>query len=207
MLFKRLLLIMILVLSASHTQAALVTLDFESLQGTGTSFGSFESYGNSVEQNGFTLTTGAVFGGFISYLPGSPLYTGSIALIPNQSDATTILTQTDLSAFSIFSIALGFSDLAQPGSSDITFFGQKSDTSVIQQTFNISSSLSNFNFSANFNDLVSLTWTHTAAAANNHRFDDINVDGDPTHIPEPSGFLVSLTGLFLLFFRKNNKIG
>ena len=208
MIIKRLLVLFVFTLNIASANAAPITWDFESLHGTGLAGPAFESFGQEIEDtnSGFKLTTTAVFGGFISYNPGGALYGSSVELIANTIGRTTTLSKSDSSSFSILSIDLGFSNLAQLGNGDLTFDGVKSDNSLIQQTFSINSVLTGYSFSAGFSDLVSLTWLQTSQAG--HRFDNINVDGNVNVASTPEPMILSLLafGLIGLGARKKRSI-
>jgi len=187
---KRCLLMGALLSAPDVAGAVPVTLDSESLSPTGV-FGGFESYGETVSEDGFDLLTDAAFGGFAAWLPGTANDTGSNSLFPNQSIASVVLTHGGGSAFSVSAIDLAFSNLAQPGSSGLTFTGTRADASTIDQTFLIDATRSTFLFAPGFSNLVSLSWSHHADDANSHQFDDLIVEV----VPEPTSALLLSLGL------------
>lgn len=191
---------------SSAARATPITIDFESLAGTGTLFGANESYAANLDIDGFTFSTNAGFG-FRSALSNNANYTGSVALVANEANASVTLSQTNNALFDIASIGLVFSNLAQQNSADLTFYGTKADSSVVAQTFAIDNTLTTYNFNSSFSGLQSLTWTQLQAEGNNHQFDNVVVDGDPSSVPEPSSaylLLLALAGTALQ--RKRQKL-
>jgi len=194
--------VLIAVASSGWVRAAPVTLDFDTL-GVAPSTAPI-TFGNIYDEDGFRLQTNAVFGGFGSYNnPSSVFYTGSTALFANQNGGLTTLTQLNGDPFSMTGINLAFRGPTIVGqSTSLVFTGIKSGGSTVVQTFNYDQatvapiSSENFLFSANFTDLISVSWLQ---GNEGHQFDNIVVDGSPSSgVPEPAGLAVFGLGLVLL---------
>lgn len=182
--------------------AAPVTLDFEGLANA--SF-PLSTYGNTVIEDGFVLTTNASFGGFGTWAPGTIHYTGSNALFANTQGAFTTITQQNADPFSIASIALAFTDggINPIATSDVTFFGTKLNNTVVQQTFTVgpgfNPAMQTFNFSNAFIGLATLMWQHPS---NTLQFDNVVVDGAAVTVPAPTALAVLGFGLLGLRVRR-----
>ena len=194
-----------LLFGAGRGYAAPVTLNFDSLP-TAPVLGGVISHGNSVVENGFVFNTGAAFGGFATWPSGNSSYTGSAALFANQSLAAISLTQQNGNPFAIASIALTFTNLAQPGSQLVTFLGTKTDSSTVQQSFAVSAATQTFSFSSAFTGLTSLDWSQDSS--NNHQFDNLVVDGDVAAVSAPAtGALLAIVLAGLAVRRRHGARG
>ena len=198
------------ILCSSPISAGIVNIDFEGLAGTGTSFTAFDSYGQSVNTDGFQFVTDAGLGGFASYNPG-PNYTGSIALFANEANANLSLNELGGGEFSIYSIDLAFTDLAQGGGSqELIFTGQRPDTSFVQQSFFIDGILQTYNFNSDFIGIVDLRWSQTrlAGVANNNQFDNLVLNTDAVSVvPVPASIWLFGTAILGLVSITRQKFG
>ncbi len=75
----------------------------------------------------------------------------------------------------------------------VVFIGTKADSSTVTESFttdSILSTLETFNFSGNFTNLVSVSWTQNYPF---HQFDNINVTSSA--VPEPLTILGAATAI------------
>lgn len=192
----------LLAASLNSAVAAPVTLDFEGLANA--SF-PLSTYGNTVVEDGFVLSTNASFGGFATWAPGTIHYTGSNALFGNTVGSTTVLTQQNSDPFSIASMGITFTNggINPVAEFDLTFFGTKVGSGTVQQTFTIgpgfNPSLQTILFSGAFSGLASLSWTHPSQT---FQFDNVVVDGAAASVAAPAAFALLGFGLFGLATRR-----
>jgi len=195
---KRIIGFVLLVVSV-QVDAALITLDFDELEVSGTGKIPLASYSVS----GFNFTSSEVGFNVLAYNPqGSNNYAGSAALHNNFTGATTFLT-SDTGAFSIGSIDLAEVSVTVNGSYSATFLGTKSDSTTVIQTFNLDAifGFETFSFSSDFADLVELKWDQIISKGiGGHQFDDLvlttsDSDPEPILVPEPATLSLLTLGL------------
>jgi len=138
---------------AASASAVVVTTDFEAL--VGTPFYALDSHGYTVTTEGFEFSTDARFGGFASWNSGAN-YTGSTALFANQTNANLSLQEVGGGLFSILSLDIAFSDLAQQGTSSLFFTGEYADSNTVTQKVHVDALLTTVNLKAGFSGIVAL---------------------------------------------------
>lgn len=186
--------------AAMQASAATTVIDFEDLSNNAEYLEIGESYAHyvSANQSDYYLIQAAtpfltVYGTQADYG-----YTGSAALMNDSRYGFTTLTYTKDSVDSLFSISSidvweisKYSDYA----SSVTFYGVKSDNSLVQQSFAINGVFDSqtFLFGSDFTDLVSVMWINPAESM---QIDNINVS--PSAVPVPSSMLLFGTVLTAL---------
>lgn len=183
-------------------QASAAVIDFESLSHVDEDVAyTSESF---YAEDGFLLSIlGSPNYSFSSWGTLNPFYSGSTALINDNDDGLTQLSQIGGGLFSLSSITL--STLA-PGISedgaDVSFTGLLGNGTTVSQSFHIVDGAAQiFSFNTSFTNLASVTWSNTAMY---HQFDDINVAA----VPEPESYAMLLAGLGLIgaLARRRNRV-
>jgi hypothetical protein len=171
--------------------AQAVVIDFESLAHNDPN--GFTTQGFSYTENGFTMTnSNGSSDAYLVWGTSSPYFPGSTTLSHNYANTTTTLSQVGGGAFTFSSIDL--TDIYnQFDNITVDFTGNLSGGGTVFQSFTTNSSqgLETFNFT-NFTNLDSVTWTPTENRL--IQFDNINVNGSSTAVPEPFTVLGTLLG-------------
>lgn len=191
--------------------ATTITLNFDNLK----------VQGNGIEfvDNGIISRDGYIFteygpGAFYAVEKNNPLYTGQPAILNSNGNngwgygAVTTLTQSNGSAFDIFSIALAPTWTSR-GRRGIDFFGIQADGHIFEQRFELAGDfykLVTFSFDQDFTDLTSLSWLPDSGHDTIVQFDDLVLaTTGPAAVPEPSGIALcgaALLGLGLIRYRR-----
>ena len=189
-----------LLLLSSHAYA--VTIDFNSLEST---FAGAEFVGPVYTEDGYVLTHGSSIqnNAFESWGSGSTHYTGSASLFNTTHRGETVLTQQNSNLFSIISIDLspfnlGLSTGDFISSESILFIGTKSDSTTVEQAFNLGTSanvMNTYMFNSSFTDITSLSWNQGSILGTRHQFDNVTVQA----VPIPSAIYLFITGLLGIF--------
>lgn len=192
-----------------NLQAATITIGFNTLE---SSFYGAHFVGYTYEEQGFVLKHGSSTqnNAFITWASGSSLYTGSASLFNNTHRGETILSQQNISPFSILSIDLAPYDLnLSTGdyiqSESVLFIGTKADSTTVQQVFNLGTSvnvMNTFTFNPEFSDLISISWNQGSLLGTRHQFDNIIVQA----VPIPGALILFITGIlsFSCFIKKKS---
>ena len=174
---------------ALESSAAVLT--FESLVSAADNY----SFATTYTEQGFKLDDITASGaGFSTWGTSSLFFSGSTALINDNSLGTTRLTQVGGGAFALNSIALvTLYPTFTPDGADVTFTGIKTDSTTVTQTFHVADAAvqTTFAFASGFTNLSAVTWTNDP---NFHQFDNINVAA----VPEPENYAMFLAGLGIM---------
>ncbi len=204
---KQILILILFLPLLSNLQAA--TIGFNELE-SNIPGGHFVGY--TYEEQGFMFEHGSSTqnNAFITWSNGTSLYTGSASLFNNTHRGETILSQQQNNPFSILSIDLAPYDLnLSTGdyiqSESVLFTGTKADSTIVQQTFNLGTSInemSTFTFNSEFSDLMSISWNQGSILGTRHQFDNIIVQA----VPIPGALLLFITGIlsFSCFIKKKS---
>jgi hypothetical protein len=207
---KHILMLILLLPIMGNLQAA--TIGFNTLE---SSFygGHYVSY--IYEEQGFVLENSSSKDNyaFIAWGSGSGVYTGSASLFNYTHRGKTILSQQNISPFSILSIDLApyapydlnlsTGDYIQ--SESVLFIGTKADSTTVQQVFNLGTSvnvMNTFTFNPEFSDLISVSWNQGSSFGTRHQFDNIIVQA----VPIPGALILFITGIlsFSRFIKKKS---
>lgn len=155
--------------------------------------------GSAVLQDGFRFDSDNLLNVWQNDSPNHPVGgTAATSLMDYYASATTTMTMQSGSPFTVSSIDLAPWGTAQTGTMDVTFFGTKPDTTVVQQTFTVANSdgatpvLQTFHFNAGFSGLSSLTVTQGVYFGSTG-FQFNNVVAAP--VPEPAALALMTGGL------------
>jgi len=187
------------------------TINFSPLSQPGDSWA---DVGNSINQNGFTFTSGN--GDFFVWQASSPnlpgLVSANTSLFEFYAGADTSLTHGG-AAFMLTSIDLAPLIAGASGTFDVTFTGMRADTSTVSQAFTVhdDAGLQTFDFS-HFTDVVSVSFQqgqnsgYFVAQDTAYQFDNVVVSSPTNPVHEPATLLLlgsGLAGLAGLAWRKN----
>lgn len=164
-------------------------IDFEALASSGGNV----NRGSSYTEDGFTLTTNALFE-FESTGSASSVFTGSTALLNNFTNGQTVLTENGGNPFTLNSI-----DLAELKSNvvpTVVFTGNLNGGGTVTQSFTldgIAFGAETFFFAPGFTNLLSVSWIQANPF---HQFDNIVVNGtNSVSVPEPGALAIFGLGL------------
>lgn len=169
------------------------------------------------EENGFMVST-------VEFYLAPPIHSPAIVGLPEVSNRMFVgghsatLTATDHSLFSVQQVELGSFFGVLPLQASVTFNGQRADGSVVTQTFAAgafvpievtapnpymapgrfyTTTMDVYTFSAEFTNLVSLTWdavSSNSAGARAYYVDNLAV----TPVPEPGTWALMAAGLLAM---------
>jgi hypothetical protein len=190
---------------SSYTPARADTiLDFQDVLGT---VGSDVPFFGAISVSGFELTatnpgTGSP-SGFEAHGPSSAFYAGEVGLValpPATSPPDNVIELMDASSnpFTMVSIDLARNFAFDPAPT-VTFTGVKNGGGTVTETFTVTtpvgvSAFQTF-FFQDFTDVVSVSWGQPQLANGLHQFANIDVLPTSTATPEPTAWILSLTGL------------
>ena len=176
-------------LMSASAFAGVTVIDFQSLEhaGTGTA-----DAGYVYMEDGYTLSHPDTEPfEFATWGTGASNYPGSTALFNNTVGGVTTLQEDGGNAFNLLSMDISVL-LDGSGPTVVVFTGEQSDGDIVTDTFTSSGSsigLETHTFSADFLDVVSVSWEQLAPF---HQFDNINV----SLVPAPGALaLLGVAGL------------
>ncbi|MBN1588252.1 MAG: hypothetical protein JW888_01920 [Pirellulales bacterium] len=195
--FAFLLAVIALVSLNTSVQAAIVTIDFDSLENPNNEINNVAS---PYVEDGFQIT-GTPFN---SFGQANYRYAGSAGLLVAASNGQAVLMQVDGGGiFDLLSIELS---IVEPSGTptEVTFVGNLAGGGTTMQSFTpLGFGFTQFDFDGAFANLVTVSWLQGPGNSSlGHQFDNIVVNGGD--IPEPATVVIwaTLAGLGLIAARR-----
>jgi hypothetical protein len=199
----------------SPARGDFITLDFEELRSQDNQI---HNIGAVYTRNGFTLTAthfapnNTPDFNYVGTLNEN--FTGSTALFHHISQGQITLTRADSGLFNLLSIDLSelpaHDTQGNPidyGPFSVTFTGVRPNLSTVMQTVPVKSfPVVTTDALTGFTGLVSVYWFQGAGGApglQTHQFDNIVLEA--AAVPEPSGFVLLCSGIFVLLVHRTAK--
>jgi hypothetical protein len=181
-----------MLVSATASQAVVITFDALGSAGTGVNY-----TGSGYAELGYVFSSslggGVAFGTFQS---GHAAYTGSPSFFNDWSSGLTALTKADGTAFNAVSIDLCNLSRAGGTNQSVNFTGYRADNSSVSESFQLSNSanMTTFTFTAMTN-IVRMDWVQVQPY---HQFDNLTLGP----VPEPVSVITLGVGVAAFLRRR-----